>query len=138
VIGRGLPDTLSIGAFVSQLNRIRKGEIVPEIAVGNLRPRRDFVDIRDVCNALIALATHGVSGEVYNVCSGTSISMESLLRELISRTGLDVQVIADPSRIKSADIEDIYGSNQKIRSLTGWERAFSLSDSVASMIVEKM
>jgi GDP-D-mannose dehydratase len=49
-----------------------------------------------------------------------------------------VQVIADPSRIKSADIEDIYGSNQKIRSLTGWERAFSLSDSVASMIVEKM
>lgn len=134
VIGRGIPETLSIGAFVSQLGRIRKGEIAPIITVGNLKSKRDFVDIRDVCYALIALAMHGVSGEVYNVCSGDSISMEYILGELIGRIGLDVQVTIDPSRIKNADVEEIYGSNQKIRKLTGWERAFSLSDSITSII----
>lgn len=134
VIGPGAPESLSIGTFASQLGRIKNGEAPPKIMVGNLKPKRDFVDIRDVCQALITLAKRGKSGEIYNICSGASASMEHLLGELITRLGLDVEVSVEPARVKMGEIADIFGSYQKIRESTGWEPAFSLSDSVASVI----
>jgi GDP-4-dehydro-6-deoxy-D-mannose reductase len=134
VIGPGIPETLSIGAFVSQLKRIRRGDIEREIRVGNLAPRRDFVDVRDVGDALMALAKDGVPGEIYNVCSGRSVSMAQILSALSTGLGVDVGVTVDPARVKAAEIADIYGSNAKIHRATGWQPMISFSESVRSAV----
>jgi GDP-4-dehydro-6-deoxy-D-mannose reductase len=134
VLGRGVPETLSIGAFVAQLRRIRRQESAPEIRVGNLAPRRDFVDVRDACSALMAVALHGAAGQIYNVCSGESVSMDRILRELIARAAIDVRIIPDRARFKAADIADIYGANSKIRDATGWTPAFGLDASLSAII----
>jgi GDP-4-dehydro-6-deoxy-D-mannose reductase len=134
ILGPGIPETLSIGAFATQLRRISAGELEPEILVGNLKPRRDFVDIKDVCSALLALAELGASGEIYNICSGASVSMEQILSALIQRSGVDVRVTIDERRIKRADIDDIYGSNEKIRHQTGWTPQAAIAQSIASII----
>lgn len=119
VIGKGMPEELSIGSFARQLGKISFGELPPQLSVGNLKPKRDFVDVEDVCRAFITMAENGRSGEISNICSGKSISIEDLLRLMLARTKLDVAIIIDPSRMKGADIDDIYGDNSKLAS-SGW------------------
>ena len=62
------------------LNELEGREVVP---VGNLTPRRDFTDVRDVVRAYRLLAEHGEAGEAYNVCSGTDITVQQLADTLV-------------------------------------------------------
>ncbi len=54
VIGPGLPATQAFGAFAARL--AKPGPDPMELPVGSVETRRDFVDVRDVARALIALA----------------------------------------------------------------------------------
>jgi GDP-4-dehydro-6-deoxy-D-mannose reductase len=134
VIGPGAPEGLSVGAFANQLRKIKRGELPSQISVGNLKPRRDFIDIVDACRGLIAIATKGKNGEIYNVCSGRSVSMEQVLRIMIQKAGVDVDVSVDPQRMKNSDIEDIFGSPDKISNTTGWRAEIELNESIAKLM----
>lgn len=130
LIGRGVPETLSIGAFAGQLDKIKRGVIPPCIAVGNLRPKRDFVDVKDACRGLIAVAEKGKSGEIYNICSGNSLSMEDILHLMIQQSGMEIEVAVDPGRVKGEDIDDIYGSYRKLSFEANWRPIVSIGESV--------
>jgi GDP-4-dehydro-6-deoxy-D-mannose reductase len=130
IIGPGAPEGLSIGAFASQLGKIKRGEMPPNILVGNLKSKRDFIDIIDACLGLLALATKGKNGEIYNICSGRSFSMERVLQMMIDQAGLDVRTKVDLLRVKGEDIGDIFGDNEKIKSDTGWSQSIQLAESI--------
>ncbi|HEX3032899.1 MAG TPA: GDP-mannose 4,6-dehydratase [Bacillota bacterium] len=130
VIGPGVPQGLSIGAFLNQLKKIKSGELPPRIEVGNLKPKRDFLDILDVCQAMVALASSGKGGEIYNICSGASVSMEVILEMMITALGVNPEVVGMPERIRPADIDDIYGDNSKLVTQTGWSRRIQLEESI--------
>lgn len=134
VIGRGMPEGLSIGAFAGQLKKIKSGELPPKLMVGNLRPRRDFIDVSDVCRGLIALAEKGRRGEAYNICSGRSVSIEEVLTRMIKATGLDIEVVSDSAKIKDADIEDIFGTHEKLSAETGWTPVVPLDSSIDDIV----
>ena len=134
VIGKGMPEGLSIGAFAGQLKKIKDGELPPKLTVGNLKPRRDFIDVIDVCNGLIALAEKGKRGEIYNICSGKSVSIEEVLTRMIKTSGLDIQVVSDPARRKDADIEDIFGTHEKLSGDTGWMPVVPLDSSIDGIV----
>jgi GDP-4-dehydro-6-deoxy-D-mannose reductase len=134
IIGPGAPEGLSVGAFANQLGKIKRGELPPKILVGNLKPKRDFIDIVDACRGLIAVATEGKKGEIYNICSGRSVSMEQVLRLMIEDAGVDIDVSVDPQRMKHSDIEDIFGSPEKIWNATGWRALSPLSESIKAII----
>ncbi|MBI5885832.1 MAG: GDP-mannose 4,6-dehydratase [Deltaproteobacteria bacterium] len=136
VIGAGVPQGLSIGAFAEQIRKIKRREALPEIAVGNLSSRRDFIDVVDACRALAALAQSGRTAEVYNVCSGASVSMREVLDMMIKSAGVDVKLTTDPARLKDADIDDSFGSNAKIRNETGWSPVVSLKESVDALVAD--
>ena len=65
------------------LNELEGGDEVP---VGNLTPRRDFTDVRDVVRAYRLLIEHGEPGEAYNVCSGHDIAIAELADRLVARS----------------------------------------------------
>lgn len=134
VIGKGMPEGLSIGAFAGQLKKIKNSELPPKLTVGNLRPRRDFIDVIDACRGLISLAVKGRQGEVYNICSGRSVSMEDVLRKMIVGSGLDIEIVSDPARQKDADIEDIFGTHEKLSGDTGWTPVVPLETSIDDIV----
>lgn len=134
IIGPDAPEGLSIGAFAKQIRSIKRGELPPYLLVGNLKPKRDFIDVVDACHGLIALANKGKKGEIYNICSGRSFPMERVLQMMIEQAGLEVTVDVDLSRVKSADIEDSFGSNEKILSDTGWSQSIQLTESVDAIV----
>ena len=134
VIGPGAPEGLSVGAFTSQLRKIKRGELPPKISVGNLEPKRDFIDIVDACRGLVAVAERGRKGDVYNICSGNSISMREILHMMIGCSGLKISVDIDPSRLKTDDIDDIFGDNTKIAIETEWHPTVSIESSIKEML----
>src|SRR5208282_3023382 len=85
-------------AFARQVARIAAGLQPPEVVVGDLRPRRDYVDARDVAAALEVLMRRGLSGECYNVGVGRSTPMSAILRGLAAAGGVRVTERVDPAR----------------------------------------
>ncbi len=118
-IGPGQSDRFVVASFARQLAEIAAGG-APQLFVGNLDARRDFLDVRDVVRAYVALARAGQAGEVYNVCSGEARPIRDVLRELIIAAHVPVEVRDDPARMRPSDIPLFVGDNGKLRETTGW------------------
>lgn len=118
-IGPGQDQRFVVPSLAGQLASIaRGGDTV--LLVGNLAPKRDFLDVRDVVDAYAAVARGGVPGEIYNVCSGTAVSVREILGELIRIAHVPVEVREDPARMRPVDVALLYGNNEKLRAATGW------------------
>ncbi len=128
-IGAGQDTRFAIASFAQQLARIACGVQPPRIDVGNLEAERDFLDVRDVVRAYAILAERGQSGEAYNVCSGVPRKLKELLRTLILRAGVAVEVREDSQRMRASEISCFYGDNSKLRAL-GWEPQMTLEQSL--------
>ena len=98
------------------------GELSIRIVTGNPETRRDFTDVRDVVRAYRLLAERGHAGQIYNVCSGQSISPAdqiAVLGELVAPAVIDHAV--DPDRVRAHEVMDLRGSNDRIRADAGWQ-----------------
>ncbi len=89
------------------------------LKVGNLDSRRDFLDVRDVVSAYILLMNKGRYGEVYNICSGRTISIGGILDILKGYSTADIKVVSDPERIRASDTHSICGDPSRLMTL-GW------------------
>ncbi len=107
--------------FARQVASIEAGLQDAVIRVGNLQARRDFTDVRDMVRAYAAALEHGAAGEVYNVCSGGSHSIQEILDLLLSLSNLDVKIEADPERMRPSDVPILEGSAERFHLATGWQ-----------------
>lgn len=118
-LGPDHPPVTAIQNFARQLAAIRLGKQSPVIRVGNLNTSRDFVDVRDGVRALWILAKKGVSGEVYNQCTGKAYTIQETLDMLVKISGLQVKVEIDQQLFRPSDEKLLLGNPTKIQAL-GW------------------
>jgi GDP-4-dehydro-6-deoxy-D-mannose reductase len=118
-IGPGQDERFVVASLAAQLARISAGA-PPQLHVGNLEAARDFLDVRDVVAAYIALARDGERGEIYNVCGGAAVTIRDVLGELIRIARVPVEVREDPKRVRSAEVPLSVGSPEKLRARTAW------------------
>lgn len=121
-------------SFARQLAEIEQGRREPALHVGNLDALRDFSDVRDVVRAYWGLLEHGVSGEAYNVCSGSGIRIRDLLQRLIELSGARVDVRVDPERLRPADLPALVGDPAKLRRATGWQPRHALDQTLHDLL----
>ena len=133
VLGPGTPENLAPGAFARQIARISEGLQIPEVAVGDLSPRRDYVDARDVAAALELLMRRGVSGECYNVGSGRSTPIRAVLHGLVKAAGLSVAERVDPARRRPSEVRDLAADARKLKAL-GWAPRIALARSLSETL----
>ena len=119
--------------FVRQLVRVRKGLQPPVIKVGNLKPRRAFLDVSDAVRGFYLAATRGKRGEVYNLCAATTHEIGKLLRTAIDLSGVNVRVKRSSQLMRPFDEKIIFGSTRKFRRDTGWKPRLSLEQTLISM-----
>lgn len=108
--------------FAKQVAEIEAGLREPVIFVGDLKPRRDYSDVRDIVRGYWLLLERGEPGEVYNLCSGRSWIIQQVLDfflEQSRRKGIAVEV--DPARLRPSDVMILEGDPSKIRNAVGWE-----------------
>lgn len=120
--------------FVRQLIRIKKGLQKPVIEVGNLKPHRAFLDVKDTVRGFYLAAMKGHRGEAYNLCAARTFEMNEVLRLAIDLSGLKVEVRPVKSLMRPSDEKIIFGSTRKIRRHTGWKPILSLKQTLTSML----
>lgn len=128
-IGPGQDQRFVVANFAAQLATIASSND-KVMHVGNLDAKRDFLDVRDIVRAYVMLATHGVPGEAYNVCSGVGRSIRDVLRDLIIAAHVPVEVRDDPARMRPSDVPVFVGDNAKLRAATGWEPEIPFARSI--------
>lgn len=109
------------GVFLKQ-----KLEGKPYTVVGDGNQTRDFTYVTDIASAFVAAAESDVTGEVMNVGSGGTYSINRLVELL----GGEVTYV--PKRPGEPDCT--FADTTKIRELVGWTPEVSFEEGVANMI----
>jgi GDP-4-dehydro-6-deoxy-D-mannose reductase len=120
--------------FVRQLIRIKRGLQKPVIEVGNLKPRRAFLDVRDTVRGFYLAAMRGRRGEAYNICAGKTYEIGHLLRTAMSLSGVRAEIREVPHLMRPSDEKIIFGSSDKLRKDTGWKPLWSVEQTLAAML----
>ena len=125
-VGPGLPAKQALGAFAARLLDGSTGPMV----VGDLDVRRDFVDVRDVARAVVALAVHGRSGRVYHVGTGASHRVGDGLDHFIRRSGRSVDVRINMNLVANAGPRDSRADVRRVVADTGWRPSIAWEQSL--------
>ncbi|MGF6906987.1 GDP-mannose 4,6-dehydratase [Fusobacterium sp. PH5-44] len=133
-IGPGQPPIFVVSDFCKQVSEIERNKRNSVINVGNLKVKRDFIDVRDVVKAYALIAELGESGETYNVGSGKAIEIEKILEIIkrMSKTEIDVKV--DTSKLRPSDIPVIEADITKLVKKTKWKKEISLNNSLEDIL----
>ncbi len=109
---------------------------IDEIAVGDLSARREFTDVRDVVLAYRLLIESGVTGEIYNVCSGRDTAIADLAAQMLARAARPLRLVTDPSLVRPVEVPVLVGSCDKLRATTGWAPTIALDQTIAELLAE--
>jgi GDP-4-dehydro-6-deoxy-D-mannose reductase len=108
-----------------------------EVPVGNLTPRRDITDVRDVVRAYRLLMELGEPGEAYNVCSGRDVSIAELARQLLAMADRPMELLVDPDLQRPVETPVLLGDPTKINLATGWVPEIPIGTTLADVLAER-
>ena len=136
--GPGQDERFVVPSFAAQIARIERGQQTAGVRVGNLAAERDFLDVADVVDAYIAVIRAAESmptgPSVFNVCSSSAVSIQSILDGLISMSRADIQVSPDPSRMRVSDIPRAAASGERFSKQFSWAPRRALQDTLADVL----
>ncbi|WP_254862343.1 SDR family oxidoreductase [Halovivax gelatinilyticus] len=128
VYGPRMRPNMAISNFTS---RCLSGE--PPVIYGDGQQSRDFTYVDDVVSANLALLeTDAADGEVMNVGSSGSITIDELAAHVVSVTGADVEPVYDDPR--AADARHTHADVSKARRLIGYEPTTDIRDGVSRFV----
>ncbi|MEQ8291180.1 MAG: NAD(P)-dependent oxidoreductase [Roseovarius sp.] len=118
LLGAGQPGHLAPRVFIEKAIAARGGRY----EVGPVHAVRDFMDVEDAADALIAMARHGAAGEILNVATGRPTRIRDLLDTIGARIGASWISRADARDEAGCDI--CYGDPARLVERTGWHPRF--------------
>ncbi|MFB8831480.1 GDP-mannose 4,6-dehydratase [Azotobacter sp. CWF10] len=136
-IGPGQSPDFVTASFAKQIAEIEHGLQPPVLQVGNLEACRDFLDVRDVCDAyarLLDLADQPADQRIFNVASGRARRIQEILDELLAQSSLPITVEQDPQRLRPSDIPFAVGDCRHLQAATGWRPAHALSETLGELL----
>jgi GDP-4-dehydro-6-deoxy-D-mannose reductase len=121
--------------FAKQVAEIEAGRSEPVVFVGDLRPRRDFSDVRDIVRGYWLLLERGDPGEVYNLCSGRAWSIQEVVSLLLARSTVKgITTTVDPARFRPSDVMVLEGDPSKIEKATGWKAEIPFERTLSELL----
>jgi GDP-4-dehydro-6-deoxy-D-mannose reductase len=129
--GPGQSERFVCSDWARQAAAIALGKAEAVMRVGDTAPAVDFSDVRDVAAAYLLILEKGARGEAYNVCSGRALPLEELLAAVVAKSGRNISIARDSSRIKKhATAARTAGDRTKISRATGWEPRIPFSKTI--------
>ena len=121
--------------FAKQVAEVEAGLCEPAVSVGDLRPRRDYSDVRDIVRGYWLVLHHAEPGEVYNLCSGRSWSIQHVLDFLLAQSTVKgIAVKVDPVRLRPSDVMVLEGDASKIEKATGWRAEIPFEQTLTDLL----
>ena len=131
-VGPGMRPELLIPSALRRLATLGDGE---PLVMNGFDSTRDFVDVRDVITAYLAiLGADAAKNQCFNVSTGQGHSVRELLEIL-----MDVSGERHPIEFRSAPSSEddnafLVGSSAKLRAVTGWAPRHDLRESCRAVV----
>ena len=109
-----------------------------QIELGNLHIEREFNDVRMVCQDYLSLLMHGVPGQIYNVCTGQTYSLQQVIDTLTQLTGHSMNVKVNPAFVRTNELQRLCGNTNKLGQLLSQHginaHVYSLPETLQNML----
>ncbi|MBM4433943.1 MAG: NAD-dependent epimerase/dehydratase family protein [Chloroflexi bacterium] len=126
---------LAASEFAKRIAEAEAGLAEPVIAHGQLEPQREFVDVRDMAAAYEAAGDlDDADPAVYNVGSGTAVSIGWILEVLRSLARVTVRTELDAERVRPGVPAALLLDSARFRERTGWSPAVPLERSLSDTL----
>jgi GDP-4-dehydro-6-deoxy-D-mannose reductase len=122
-IGPGQSPRFAVASFAQQIARVEAGTQPPVLRTGALDRRRDFLDVRDVCDAYVAaLARMDAlpAGTVLNLASGRLRRLGDVLADMLRIAGVRAEVEQERSALRPTDLAATPCSAEAARAALDW------------------
>ena len=139
-IGPNQSERFAVSSFAKQVIEIELGLRKPVITTGNIDVTRDFLDVRDVAEVYKLLLenekVYDINNKyyVFNVCSGSEVSLRSILNLMFEITGIDAAIKIEEAKLRPNEQKRIYGSSNKLKEYTGWQPKIPLKQSIEDIL----
>lgn len=133
LVGPGQDERHVCGRFAAQAAAIARGKVEHVLEAGNLDSTRDFIDVRDVAQALGRLGKRGMAGDAYNVSSGVEVAIGDVLASTLRAAGIEGSVSIARAAPRVNDIARHTGDPSKLHSL-GYVPRFALDQSIGDVV----
>lgn len=142
----GIPTTI-----VRPFNHIGRGQdphfVIPKIVksikdkkssiqLGNLNVMRDFLDVRDVCDAYIRIMEDFKDGSIFNIASGTAYKIADLVLMIQEIAHIKLNIEHSDSLFRKKEIVKSIGDSSFFKKQYNWQPVYSIRDSLEWMISE--
>lgn len=127
IYGEGQKGKLLIPEIIGQ---IKEGKEVIELKSSS--PRRDFINVKDVAGAFVACMEDPNDYNVYNVCSGESISVRELTDIINKHLKKKVQ-FSFSEETRPNEVDESRGACTKLEGI-GWKRTITLEEGIKQLI----
>lgn len=134
-IGPGQSLKFACPDFARQIAEIQAGRR-DVLRHGNLESKRDFLDVRDVCNAYRLVLEKAPAGELYVIAGGVSVSMDWIVRRLFHFAGIEPRMELDSKRLRASDTPDLRGSAAKLKRVVGWRPKYDYDTTLSEILEE--
>lgn len=101
-----------------------------EIKMGDLRPTRDLLYVKDTAAGFVAIAqSDELIGQDCNIATQSEISVADLAKELIRQINPNAKIVTEEERMRpeKSEVFRLFGSNEKLKSLTDWQPRYDLA-----------
>lgn len=108
-----------------------------EIFLGDTTPTRDLLFVKDTARGFIEIAkSEALIGQDCNIATQSEITVADLANELISQINPSAIIKTDEQRLRpeKSEVFRLYGSNEKIKSFTGWKPNYTLATGLKETI----
>lgn len=129
LIGPGLSKGVC-SIFAKKIVDMEESKTENVLEVNNLNAQRDFLDVRDAVSAYETLLIKGKSGEIYEIASGKSYSLEEVIHRFKSLTTVNFEIKSQVSDKKEEQVEIKLLKIMKL----GWKPAIPFEISLKDII----
>ena len=127
IFGSGQKPHFLIPEIVRQVKQRRP------IRVKDLAPRRDYLHVDDLVEALVKASSGPGGYNVFNIGSGVSFSVGELIGMIQSVWGVDLPVSGEGSA-RHNEIDDVYADTRRARELLGWTPSLTIRQGFERMM----
>ena len=100
------------------------------IELGNIEPRRDYIDTRDVADAIAAVAGSSRGFRIFNVGTGEAYSVRDIVNRLERILGRTITVVQDAARVRATERMLLVSDIGRIAAATGWAPRLPLDETL--------
>lgn len=130
VYGPGETNPHVIPEIIEQFNSDNQS-----LEIGNTSPKRDFIHVSDLVNAIVSLMNNIKSGvEVFNVGSGIEFSVGEIIDFCKEITHKNMEVLSTVSRSRKSDRMHLLSDINKIKRATDWRPLVSIREGLSELI----